>query len=278
MPERWLNFSRYVQKKLSYSSTVAASLKLIITILFVISCAGCKELIVHNLSEPELHRILTRLRDVNIDAQRERQPDGTWAVSVETSDTMKALQYLESTHTFHAARDDHAKKSSVLSSREEQRFDFERGLSKEIETTLLSVDGVLDARVHLNLPPVDPLFGQPITKGTASASVLLVIAAPFELDRTQVAQLVSGASGIDLKGVSVLITRQNELQLPNATTPAPQTQNEIRWYSRIVTLIQGDRVLIEVALSLVVLGIWSIYIGGVRFTRGARYARGNLRN
>jgi len=45
------------------------------------------------------------------------------------------------------------------------------GLAGDLERTLESVDGVLSARVHLNLPEADPLRDAPSAK--ASASVLV---------------------------------------------------------------------------------------------------------
>ncbi len=93
----------------------------------------------------------------------------------------------------------------MLASREDQRFRYERSLSHEIELTLSNAPGVLESRVHLNLPAIDPIFGQPLGKKEGSGSVLLVVRDAV-LKREEVATLVAGASGVPEESISVLIT------------------------------------------------------------------------
>ena len=106
-----------------------------------------------------------------------------------------------------------------MSSREQQRFQFERSLSSSIETTLSALDGVLDVRVHLNLPVSDPLFGKPVnSQDKGSASVLLITGSVFPNSNEQIASLVAGASGISSKNVSVLISVKNKEKAENVFT------------------------------------------------------------
>ena len=73
---------------------------------------------------------------------------------------------------------------------------------------------MLDARVHLNLPVTDPLFGQQLDKtAPGSASVLIVAGSQLQVTRDSVAGLVAGASGVDQSKISVLIN--------NATSQVP---------------------------------------------------------
>ena len=172
----------------------------------VLVTTACKEQILHNLNEAEANRYLTGLHDARIVAEKVKQADGHWALAVEQSDAVQAIKALEDRRLF---RGEGAvpQKSSVISSREDQRFRFERALAREVENTLASIDGVLEARVHLNMPPTDPLFGTPLKNAVGSASVLLVVRADFGLPSDEIAQLVSGASGIERKAVSVLVNR-----------------------------------------------------------------------
>ena len=75
---------------------------------------------------------------------------------------------------------------------------------------MLSVDGILEARVHLNIPPVDPLFGRKIQQIAGSASVLLVREDNLSISIEEVASLVSGASGIDEQNIRYYLATQSK--------------------------------------------------------------------
>lgn len=172
--------------------------------------AACREQIVHNLSEIDSTRMVTQLSSRGVVATREKQTDGRWTVSVDSTDTKLALKLIDSRRLLHDDRQPLDDRSSVLASREEQRFKFERSLSREIEGTLGALDGVLDARVHLNLPPMDPLFGQPLSQNKGSASVLIIVGAEFKAQSSEVASIISGASGVPLDNVSVLLSHSSD--------------------------------------------------------------------
>ena len=172
----------------------------------LVALCGCKEQILHNLAEDEANNFLTKLHAGAIDAEKVRQADGRWALAVEKDAALPALKLLSDSRLLRAAGREPQSKPSMVSSREEQRFQYERSLSSSIEQTLFAIDGVLDARVHLNLPPLDPLFGQPLSKEAGSASVLLVTSPGVILPEEKVQALVAGASGIAAAKISVLLT------------------------------------------------------------------------
>jgi len=175
-----------------------------VTLLLVV---GCKEQIVHDLTEQEVNRYLTRLNELRIEGDRVRQSDGRWALAVDGDDRMRAIKALDESRLLRSGNSAPLEKSSVINSREDQRFRVERALAREIENTLTSIDGVLEARVHLNMAPTDPLFGTPVKGGTSSGSVLVVVRDGFSLPGPEIAALVAGASGIDRSTISVLINR-----------------------------------------------------------------------
>ncbi|RMG40807.1 MAG: hypothetical protein D6719_09930 [Candidatus Dadabacteria bacterium] len=179
---------------------------IILSFLLLIAVCGCKQEIVHNLNEAQANRLITRLDSAGIKAEKINQPDGRWALSVATDDSVKALRYLDRSRMMPVQPAENLS-ANMISSREEQRFFYERSLSREIEKTLKAIDGVLDARVHLNLPPRDPLFGQPLFKEfKASASVMLVADDHFSIAAEELAALVSGASGVSTDAVKVLVS------------------------------------------------------------------------
>jgi type III secretion protein J len=111
-------------------------------------------------------------------------------------------------------------KGSLVPSRLSEQAKLVAGTSGDIERTLRGVDGVLTARVHLAVPPRDPL-ATGAEPASVSASVLLRHrgAAP-PIAAAEVQRLVAGAvPGLEPNAVSVVMTpappraRQSEHEL-----------------------------------------------------------------
>ena len=184
-------------------------LSLLSTLILV---CGCDEQLVHDLNESEANRLITRLESAQIGSSKDKQADGKWTVVVAHDQYLSALKFLDQARLLKSTANVAEYQSSMIASRDEQRFQFERALSSEIEATLMSAKGVLEARVHLNLPQVDPLLGRRLESNSGSASVLLVSAERFELSNEEIAQLVSGAAGINVASVSVLVSKETSSQ------------------------------------------------------------------
>lgn len=185
-------------------------LKISALMAFALGLSACREEIMHNLAEPQANALVTRLSEINIEAQKEAEPGGSWMIAVKSSQTMEALRFLEQSKLLHSNAEVLPSSSAgVLSSKEDQRLRYERALSHEIEGTLASLAGVLQARVHLNLPELDPIFGQALNKEfKSSASVLLVSDRDLTQTKEEIAQLVSGAAGIPADQIRVLLNQQ----------------------------------------------------------------------
>ncbi len=180
----------------------------LVLILIILFFCACEEPIMHDLSEGEVNKLITILNDVNIVAERARQPDGKWSLEVAEKSKLKALKHIQDQRIFRTKRNVEKSKSAFVSSREQQRFKHERGLSAEIEQTLLSLEGVLECRVHLNLPRRDPIFGHTLDKeNNGSGSVLLVAEEEFSANDESIAALVSGAAGIPKDFISVMVSK-----------------------------------------------------------------------
>ena len=174
--------------------------------LFLIT--GCDEQILHDLAEQDANRVLSRLSSGNLPAKKVAQSDGRWAISVSKGFVVQALTYLETTRVLssRAASSAVSSKGGFVPSRDEQRFRYERSVASSIEDSLGAMRGVLEARVHLNLPENDPLFGTR-KESVGSGSVLLVTDGDFLAKDEEIAALVSGAAGIPATKVSVLRSR-----------------------------------------------------------------------
>ena len=166
---------------------------------------GCKEPLIHDLSEQQANKLLTLLNDIDIRANRSQQADGNWALYVAGEKKIKALKYIQDKRIFHSRKSYQRPSSGLILNPEEQRFLFERKLSSEIENTLVNIDGILDARVHLNLPNRDPILASlGREKPGGSGSVLVVGSESLKMDAIQIANLVGGASGIESKKISIV--------------------------------------------------------------------------
>jgi type III secretion protein J len=191
---------------------------------------GCKEQIVHNLDEVDANKIITTLHVGGIKADKKTQPDGRWAIAVEESESMLALKLLEEKRTLRIPVKASTIKGSMISSREAQKFEYERGLSQEIENTILTLEGILEARVHLNLPTPDPLLGKSGGNQNGTGSVLIVTRPNLDMNKTEIAKLVSGASGILSDNISVLVSSLiPEVSSPVAPTEPDQPISPISW-------------------------------------------------
>lgn len=201
--------------------------------------SGCRTEVLHNLSETEANRLITRLHEVRIEGEKTHQDDGTWSVSVPNEDFRLAVRYLSDTRMLHDRRSP-VGPSRLLRSREEQRFEYERALSREIEATINSIAGVLESRVHLNLPAPDLLLGR--SKGQGSASVLVVVRSGELPDDTRIASLVAGASGLKAAEVAVLFSRGAESpRLFNAGATVPAKDGPGSAYAAPLTRTIWDR-------------------------------------
>lgn len=175
---------------------------------------GCREPLVHDLSEMDANRFLTRLHESNIDADKEKQGDGKWVIEVPRGTSAASIKILDGARLLKRGRVQNSAAPGVISSREDQRLHAERIISQEIEDTLSSIGGVLEAHVHLKLPPQDPLFGRR-SGDSGSASVLIVVDAEPRISKEEISSLVAGAAGIDTKAVSVIVSSQESAAQEN---------------------------------------------------------------
>ena len=191
--------------------------------LFIFSflmLSGCKETILHDLTEGEGNRLLTRLHQEGITAEKHLQSDGSWALSVARKDAISALSSLSNARVFRRMDTTRSELASgMLPTRETQRFQYERALASDIESTLMALNGVLESRVHLNLPPTDPIFGRTTEEDSGfSGSVLLITDQGFQERHEDIQVLVAAAAGLNPENIAVLIsgTDSRELSVPSA--------------------------------------------------------------
>lgn len=177
-------------------------------VLFAVTICGCKEELVNGLSENDANKLLAQLYSSSLDVEKKKATDGTWGIMVEGTDMREAIRFLDSTRSLPTLPEQIPDGGSMVPSREDQIFRYERQLSSSIQRTLESISSVRESRVHLNLPPKDPILGSDKT-GAGSASALLIVDKDSNIAPEEVKGLIAGAAGISMDRVAVLIKRSD---------------------------------------------------------------------
>jgi type III secretion protein J len=157
---------------------------------------GCTAPVAHGLDEHEANGVAVALERAGIDAQKEVDPtaEGKFRVLVARDDSSAALGVLREEELPRPKPKgllEAMGQGSLVPSRATEHAQYLAGLSGDLEKTLLSVDGVLAARVHLQVPEPDPLRPAGAEKATASVLVEHRGATP-PLASDALARLVAG--------------------------------------------------------------------------------------
>lgn len=170
---------------------------------------ACTSPVAAGLEEEDANRIIVALDHTNIDATKEVDPaiEGKFRVLVARDDASRALITMreeELPRPRPAGVLSAMDKGALVPSQAAEHAQLVAGLAGDLERSLEGVDGVLSARVHLNVPAPDPLRDTAPPK--SSASVLLAYRGSTPpLTAESVQRLVAGGvSGIAPADVAVV--------------------------------------------------------------------------
>lgn len=154
----------------------AASMMRAVASLALAGVAGCAVPVAAGLEEGDANRVVVALDQAGIDAAKEFDPtaEGRFRVTVPRDDSSRALGVMAEeqlprakTHGLLEAAD----RGQLVPSQAAEHAQLVAGLAGELERTLGTIEGVLSARVHMNLPARDALRDGPPLKATASVLV-----------------------------------------------------------------------------------------------------------
>lgn len=143
--------------------------------LFILPCllCACSVPIAAGLDDAEANRVVVALGRQSVDANKEVDPaaEGRWRVTVAHDDVAHALALMQGEEL--PRRDppgvlDAVGKGSLVPSEAAEHAQLVAGLAGDLQKSLEGVDGVLRARVHLNVPAPSPLRDTAPPRGTAS--------------------------------------------------------------------------------------------------------------
>jgi type III secretion protein J len=153
----------------------AAALRAPILVVLAMLTA-CAVPVAGGLDDAEANRIFVALDHANVDAVKEQDgaSEGKWRVTVARDDLPRALSVMREEDL--PRRDptgivDAVGKGSLVPSEAAEHAQLVAAISGELERSLEGIDGVLRARVHLNVPAPSPLRDEMPMRG--SAGVLL---------------------------------------------------------------------------------------------------------
>lgn len=232
-------------------------------LFFAVFLSGCTVVVAAGLDESDANKIALALETSNVDAQKEPDPgvEGKFKVSVARDDVPQALAAMraeELPRPKPAGVLEAMDKGALVPSQTAEHAQLVRGTAGELERTLLEIDGVLAARVHLNLPEKDPLHDGPTAKATASVLVEHRGATP-PIGADAIQRLIAGGvQGLAPADVAVVA-------VPRTAGPAPkETQlshvgpiSVGKGSARTLQMILGGLVLAVALLAIITLVLYS---------------------
>ena len=171
-------------------------------LLALLFCAGCeKETTLHaGLEERQANLVMAALLDDGIACHKTPGEEGTWNVMVDESRFAEAVNLLERKglpRRAHQGIGEVFKKTGMISSPSEERIRFMDALAQDLAKTISSIDGVVDARVHVVLPENDPF-----ARHALPSSAAVAIRSRWDADLTDVIPSVKGLVKNAIEGLS----------------------------------------------------------------------------
>lgn len=194
-------------------------------LLLLIFLAGCgsNEIIVNNVDEREANEIVVYLASKGVPAQKVQIPVETGSsnttaqfnIAVDTAQATESMSYLnriglpriQGTNLLTLFA-----KSGLMSSDREETIRYQAGLAEELKTTILKIDGVLDANVQISFPSAELIStpGAIIPKTTAAVYIKHqgILEDPNSHLETKIKRLVSSSiNGLAFEDVTVISDR-----------------------------------------------------------------------
>lgn len=172
---------------------------------------GCAVPVANDLDEPTANRVVAALGRHGVAAEKQRDPEheGRFSVDVGRGDASFALAVMtqhELPPQSSSSVSSDVGPSSLIPSRAEERARLLASTAAELQRSLLSIDGIIAARVHLALAR-DKGLGEAGPEPPPSASVLLKHAGlTSPLSAPEVSRLIAGAvPGLDPSQVVVVM-------------------------------------------------------------------------
>jgi type III secretion protein J len=226
----------------------------------VLGAAGCTVPVALDLDDAEANRVVALLTTSGIAADKaaERGESGRFRIEVPRDDGTRAASVLgdeglpaEKKHGVLDALGG----NSLVPSRTAEHERLLAGVSGDLEHTLIGVDGVVSARVHLAVPRADPLAEGPAAPPSASVLLRHHGSQP-PLAEADVQGLVAGAvPGLSPERVTVVLL-QVKVAPPRADLVRMGPASLTREAAAKVRLLIAGLALVGIALGGCLVTLW----------------------
>ncbi len=153
-----------------------------------------------NLDERQANLVMAALLDNGIPCTKVPGDEGAWTVTVAEDRFAQAVNLLEQRglpRRDYQGLGEVFKKTGMISSPSEERIRFMDALAQDISRTIASIDGVVDARVHIVLPENDPF-----ARNTLPSSAAVAVRSRWDADVSEYVPAIKGLVKNAIEGLA----------------------------------------------------------------------------
>lgn len=216
---------------------ISGGRRLLIAAATALALTGCSRSVTSDVAERDATDIVVALSAYGIAASKKTDDGKRWSVSVQSDDWADAAQVISASGL---PRQDNIgmaelmKKDSLVSSPGAERAKMMYALGNELSRSLLDIEGVVTARVHLVVPDRNPFR---LAEQASSASVLIkhsTLLKPAELEPSIKNFISRSAEGLKPEAVSVTFVPARAPWSAGAKAPNRNTVMA-SWYIPVVS-------------------------------------------
>ncbi len=168
--------------------------------LFLAACDNTQTTLHAGLPEQQANLVMAALIDSGIPCHKAPGDEGTWNVTVSEARFAEAVNLLERRglpRRDYQGLGEVFKKTGMISSPSEERIRFMDALAQDLSRTIASIDGVVDARVHIVLPENDPF-----ARNTLPSSAAVAVRSRWDADVSEYVPAIKGLVKNAIEGLS----------------------------------------------------------------------------
>jgi type III secretion protein J len=192
----------------------------------VLLLAACGKVVLYGqLTEREANEMLALLLRSGIDAEKTVGKDGA-TLSVASDRIPDAMALLDANglpKSRFTNMGELFQREGLVSSPAEERVRYIYGITQELSRTLTTIDGVIDARVHVVLPNNDPVTGAQAKPASAAVLIRYTPNAAIDTLMPKIKELVANSiEGMSYDRVSVVLVRAEQASPSSPEIPVAE--------------------------------------------------------
>lgn len=241
---------------------------LLAVVVFALGIVGCKAEVYHGLEENQANRMVVALEQEGISADKAKDPagDAKWMVTVPGGEKVRAWQVLEAKGLPRkdvSGFDEFYPSGGLIPTASEERILLQYATAQELRTTLLKVDGVVEAHVNLVLPEKPRVKLENTKVEPPRASVLVKYRIPKGVEKAPLTQedvrriVAGGVESMSAENVQVTLS-ESQHDLKKIGDPDFSTVGPVSVAPRSKTMLQA--VVGVMGLIIVLLGAGIVFL------------------